>query len=80
MGLLWNRFGAAFNEQDKQVACEAFHTSWHALNVSSDQRFAGRQAHYAKEVVARLVAAYVSRGERDPMTMSRAVIAQMTVV
>jgi hypothetical protein len=56
---------------------EAFHRSCETLREAGDVRFRGRQEHYARETIARLIIGYASAGERDPFVLSREALRTM---
>jgi hypothetical protein len=56
---------------------EAFHRSCEYMRAAGDVRFSGRQEHYAKETIARLIIGYASAGERDPNILSRETLRTM---
>jgi hypothetical protein len=62
------------------VLGEAFRQSVDALSAANDVRFRGRQAHYARETIARLILGFASAGERDPRNLSQATLRQMNAL
>ena len=47
---------------------------------TGDVRFRGRQEHYARETIARLIIGYASAGERDPFVLSREALRTMNAL
>ena len=80
MQMKWSSSGQDLNGQDKALVCQAFVASCEVLSANGDSRFQGRQGYYAREAVARLVVGFAKAGERDPQSLSRAVISQMNAL
>ena len=72
-----NTASRVFYPNEMDVLGEAFRHSWTALSEANDSRLRGRQAHYTREAVARLIIGFASGGERDPVALSRSTLREM---
>jgi hypothetical protein len=50
------------------------------MRAADDVRLRGRQAHYARETIARLILGYASAGERDPNNLTEAALREMNAL
>jgi hypothetical protein len=62
------------------VLGEAFRQSCETFERSGDVRFNGRQAHYARETIAKLILGMASAGERDAQILSQAALREMNAL
>jgi hypothetical protein len=77
MTVIPNTASRVFYPGEMAVLGEAFRQSWTVLSEANDCRVHGRQAHYARETMARLIIGFASAGERDPVALSRSTLQEM---
>jgi hypothetical protein len=80
MMVIPNTASRVFYPNEMDVLGEAFRQSWTALSDANDCRVYGRQAHYARETMAKLIIGFASAGERDPVALSRSTLQEMNAL
>jgi hypothetical protein len=80
MAAVPNTSSRVFYPSEMVALGEAYHRSCKVLSDAGDVRFTGRQAHYARETIARLIVGFASAGERDPAALSQATLREMNAL
>ena len=80
MMVIPNTSSRVFYPNEMAVLGEAFRQSWTALSEANDIRLRGRQAHYTRETMAKLIIGFASAGERDPVALSRSTLREMNAL
>jgi hypothetical protein len=80
MSAVANTTSRVFYPHEMDALGEAFRRSWTALHEANDTRIRGREAHYARETMAKLIIGFASAGERDPTTLSRSTLREMNAI
>ena len=75
-----NTSSRVFYPNEMVALSQAFRSSVETLSAADDVRLRGRQGHYARETIARLILGYASAGERDPNTLKQAALREMNVL
>jgi hypothetical protein len=75
-----NTASRVFYPHEMTALGEAFRQSWSVLREANDIRLSGRQAHYTRETMARLIIGFASAGERDPVALSRSTLREMNAL
>jgi hypothetical protein len=80
MTLLANASSRVFYPHEIDVLGAAFRRSCETFEQSGDVRFTGRQAHYTREIIAKLILGMARAGERDVDALAHGALSEMNVV
>ena len=80
MSAIPNTSSRVFYPHEMAALSQAFRSSVDKMRAADDVRLRGRQAHYARETIARLILGYASAGERDPNTLTEAALREMNAL
>ena len=80
MSGLPNTTSRVFYPHEMTALSQAFRSSVDTMEAANDVRLHGRQGHYARETIARLILGYASAGERDPGNLTEAALREMNAL
>ena len=75
-----NTSSRVFYPSEMVALSKAFRSSIDTMSAADDVRLRGRQGHYARETIARLILGFASAGEKDPGNLTEAALREMNAL